>query len=266
MGGSLTENARPRGAENHPLCDASGKRSSFKEGVRTIKKILVVDDDKNICELLNLYLKKEGFEVVFAYDGSEAVSKAKSESPNLIVLDVMMPIINGWEACKLIRQFTDVPIIMLTALDTTENKVQGLNIGADDYIVKPFEPVEVVARINAHLRRLEKNENIDEVTNESEISVDNLTINMEKYEVKLDGKVVSDFKPKEIQLLYFFLSNKNQVFSREQLLDKVWGYEYFGGTRTVDVHIKSIREKLNSPNNKWEIKTIWNVGYKFEVK
>ncbi len=266
MGGSLTENARPRGVENHPLCGAFNKLSSFKEGVRIIKKILVVDDDKNICELLNLYLKKEGFEVVFAYDGSEAVSKAKSEAPNLIVLDVMMPIINGWEACKLIRQFTDVPIIMLTALDTTENKVQGLNIGADDYIVKPFEPVEVVARINAHLRRLEKNENIEEVSNESEISVDNLTINMEKYEVKLDGKVVPDFKPKEIQLLYFFLSNKNQVFSREQLLDKVWGYEYFGGTRTVDVHIKSIREKLNSPNNKWEIKTIWNVGYKFEVK
>ncbi len=231
-----------------------------------MKKVLVVDDDKNICELLKLYLQKEGFEIYFAYDGSEAVTVAKDKNPDIIVLDVMMPVINGWEACKLIRQFTDVPIIMLTALDTTENKVQGLNIGADDYIVKPFEPVEVVARINAHLRRLEKNENIEEVSNESEISVDNLTINMEKYEVKLDGKVVPDFKPKEIQLLYFFLSNKNQVFSREQLLDKVWGYEYFGGTRTVDVHIKSIREKLNSPNNKWEIKTIWNVGYKFEVK
>ncbi len=231
-----------------------------------IKKILVVDDDKNICELLKLYLKKEGFEVIFAYDGSEAVSKAKSENPNLIILDVMMPIINGWEACKLIRQFTEVPIIMLTALDTTENKVQGLNIGADDYIVKPFEPVEVVARVNALLRRAEKPSATENQLEESEISVDNISVNMEKYEVKLDGKLVTDLKPKEIQLLYFFLSNRNQVFSREQLLDKVWGYEYFGGTRTVDVHIKSIREKLNSPNNKWEIKTIWNVGYKFEVK
>ena len=236
------------------------------KGVITIKKILVVDDDKNICELLNLYLKKEGFEVVFAYNGSEAVSKAKSENPNLIVLDVMMPIINGWEACKLIRQFTDVPIIMLTALDTTENKVQGLNIGADDYIVKPFEPVEVVARINAHLRRADKTETNEIETETSEITVDNISVNLEKYEVRLDGELISDLKPKEIQLLFFFLSNKNQVFSREQLLDKVWGYEYFGGTRTVDVHIKSVREKLNSPNNKWEIKTIWNVGYKFEVK
>ena len=232
----------------------------------TISKVLVVDDDKNICELLKLYLVKEGHQVVFAYDGSEAVTKAKEENPNIIILDVMMPIINGWEACKLIRQFSDVPIIMLTALDATENKVQGLNIGADDYIVKPFEPVEVVARINAHLRR--ENAKQDEVqeNHENEIVVDNISVNMEKYEVKLDNKIVSDLKPKEIQLLYFFLTNKNQVFSREQLLDKVWGYEYFGGTRTVDVHIKSIREKLSSKNNKWEIKTIWNVGYKFEVK
>ena len=194
-----------------------------KKGVITIKKVLVVDDDKNICELLKLYLVKEGFNVVFAYDGSEAVTKAKEEKPNIIVLDVMMPVINGWEACKLIRQFSDVPIIMLTALDTTENKVQGLNIGADDYIVKPFEPVEVVARINAHLRREEKTaENVNEPDN-NEIVVDNISINMEKYEVKLDGKLVTDLKPKEIQLLYFLLTNKNQVFTREQLLDKVWG-------------------------------------------
>ena len=231
-----------------------------------IKKILVVDDDKNICELLNLYLKKEGYEVIFAYDGSEAVSKAKNENPNLILLDVMMPVINGWEACKLIRQFSNVPIIMLTALDTTENKVQGLNIGADDYIVKPFEPLEVIARINAHLRREENKDTQASEQADSQITVDNISIDLEKYEVKLDGELISDLKPKEIQLLYFFLTNKNQVFTREQLLDKVWGYEYFGGTRTVDVHIKSIREKLNSPNSKWEIKTIWNVGYKFETK
>ncbi len=237
-----------------------------KKGVIVIKKILVVDDDKNICELLNLYLKKEGYEVVFAYDGSEAVNMAKTENPNLILLDVMMPVINGWEACKLIRQFTSVPIIMLTALDTTENKVQGLNIGADDYIVKPFEPVEVVARINAHLRREENKASEENVATKNEITVDNISIDLEKYEVKLDGELITDLKPKEVQLLYFFLTNKNQVFSREQLLDKVWGYEYYGGTRTVDVHIKSVREKLNSPNSKWEIKTIWNVGYKFEVK
>lgn len=230
------------------------------------KKILVVDDDKNICELLNIYLKNEGYEVVFAYDGSDAVNKAKEEKPDLIILDVMMPIINGWEACKLIRQFTNVPIIMLTALDTLENKVQGLNIGADDYIVKPFEPVEVLARINAHLRREENKSQKEDNLSSSEVEVDNLKVNMDTYEVKLNNELIKDLKPKEIQLLYFFMTNKNQVFTREQLLDKVWGYEYFGGTRTVDVHIKSVREKLSSDKNKWEIKTIWNVGYKFEMK
>ena len=231
-----------------------------------MKKILVVDDDKNICELLNIYLKNEGYDTVFAYDGSSAVTVAKKESPDLIILDVMMPVINGWEACKLIRQFSNVPIIMLTALDTLENKVQGLNIGADDYIVKPFEPVEVLARINAHLRR-EDGKNVKEEEKPiQEVEVDNLKLNMDTYEVTLNGKLVKDLKPKEIQLLHFFMTNKNQVFTREQLLDKVWGYEYFGGTRTVDVHIKSVREKLASSKNKWEIKTIWNVGYKFEVK
>lgn len=233
-----------------------------------MKKVLVVDDDKNICELLKLYLNKEGFETYFAYDGSEAVTSAKENEPDIIILDVMMPVINGWEACKLIRQFSDVPIIMLTALDTTENKVQGLNIGADDYIVKPFEPVEVIARINAHLRRVDKSlgDDTEENKHETKLVVDNIDIDLDKYEVKLDGKIVKDLKPKEIQLLYFFMSNKNQVFTREQLLDKVWGYEYFGGTRTVDVHIKSLREKLKSKKSKWEIKTIWNVGYKFEIK
>ena len=155
---------------------------------------------------------------------------------------------------------------MLTALDTLENKVQGLNIGADDYIVKPFEPVEVLARINAHLRREETKSQKEESTSGSEVEVDNLKVNMDTYEVKLNDELITDLKPKEIQLLYFFMTNKNQVFTREQLLDKVWGYEYFGGTRTVDVHIKSVREKLSSDKNKWEIKTIWNVGYKFEIK
>jgi DNA-binding response OmpR family regulator len=231
-----------------------------------LKKILIVDDDKNICELLDIYLKSEGYDTVFAYDGSSAVTTAKKEVPDLIILDVMMPIINGWEACKLIRQFSNVPIIMLTALDTLENKVQGLNIGADDYIVKPFEPMEVLARINAHLRREDGKNPQKEEKEQKEIELDNLTVNMDTYEVFLDGNLVTDLKPKEIQLLFFFMQNKNQVFTREQLLDKVWGYEYFGGTRTVDVHIKSVREKLASEKNKWEIKTVWNVGYKFEVK
>ena len=231
-----------------------------------MKKVLVVDDDKNICELLKLYLQKEGFETLFAYDGSQAVTMAKENNPDIIILDVMMPVINGWEACKLIRQFSDVPIIMLTALDTTENKVQGLNIGADDYIVKPFEPVEVIARINAHLRRAEKKDVSENNKPEARLVVDNLEIDLDKYEVRLDGKLLKDFKPKEIQLIYFFMANKNQVFTREQLLDKVWGYEYGGGTRTVDVHIKELREKLKSKKSKWEIKTIWNVGYKFEIK
>ena len=231
-----------------------------------MKKILVVDDDKNICELLNIYLKSEDYETVFAYDGSTAVTKAKEENPDLIILDVMMPVINGWEACKLIRQFSKVPIIMLTALDTLDNKVQGLNIGADDYIVKPFEPKEVLARINAHLRREEGISQKEEKEQAQEVTVDNLYINLDTYEVKLDNKPIKDLKPKEIQLLYFFMTNKNQVFTREQLLDKVWGYEYFGGTRTVDVHIKSVREKVSSSKSNWEIKTIWNVGYKFETK
>ncbi len=231
-----------------------------------MKKILIVDDDKNICELLDIYLKSEGYDTVFAYDGSSAVTTAKKEVPDLIILDVMMPIINGWEACKLIRQFSNVPIIMLTALDTLENKVQGLNIGADDYIVKPFEPMEVLARINAHLRREDGKNPQKEEKEQKEIELDNLKVNMDTYEVFLDGNLVTDLKPKEIQLLFFFMQNKNQVFTREQLLDKVWGYEYFGGTRTVDVHIKSVREKLASEKNKWEIKTVWNVGYKFEVK
>jgi DNA-binding response OmpR family regulator len=237
-----------------------------KGGVVSLKKVLVVDDDKNICELLNIYLKNEGYEVVFAYDGSEAVNKTKLEQPDIIILDVMMPVINGWEACKLIRQFSKVPIIMLTAMDTLENKIQGLNIGADDYIVKPFEPTEVIARIGAHLRREDDKAPKEEQKKVQSVEVDNLKINLDTYEVKLNDKLITDLKPKEIQLLYFFMTNKNQVFSREQLLDKVWGYEYFGGTRTVDVHIKSVREKLSSSKNKWEIKTIWNVGYKFEVK
>ena len=233
--------------------------------IKINKKVLVIDDDKNICEILKIYLTSEGYEVLFAYDGSEGINIAKKENPNLILLDIMLPVISGWEVCKLLRQFTNVPIIMLTAMDTIENKIEGLNIGADDYVVKPFEPKEVIARVNAHIRR----QNADDTSNDSQseglAKFDNISIDIEKYEVKLNDKIVSGLKPKEVQLMYFLLTNKNQVFSRETLLEKVWGYEYFGGTRTVDVHIKSIREKLFSENQKWEIKTIWNVGYKLET-
>ena len=235
----------------------------FKDVIKINKKILIIDDDKNICEILKIYLKNEGYEVIAAYDGSEGINLAKMHKPNLILLDIMLPVISGWEVCKMLRQFTNVPIIMLTALDTMENKIEGLNIGADDYIVKPFEPKEVIARVNAHLRRQEsEGENIES----NFVEWDNISIDLEKFEVKLDGKIVKDLKPKEVQLIFFLLQNKNQVFSRETLLEKVWGYEYYGGTRTVDVHIKSVREKLSSKKNKWEIKTIWNVGYKLETK
>lgn len=234
--------------------------------IKISKKILVIDDDKNICEILKIYLQNENFEVYFAYDGSRGVNLAKECKPDLILLDIMLPIISGWEVCKLLRQFIKVPIIMLTAMDTIENKIEGLNIGADDYVVKPFEPKEVIARVNAHLRRQEQV--LDEKNNNeiNYVEYDNVSINMEKYEVKLNGKIIKDLKPKEVQLMFFLLANQNQVFTREVLLEKVWGYEYFGGTRTVDVHIKSVREKLTSKNQKWEIKTIWNVGYKLETK
>ena len=230
-------------------------------------KILVVDDDSYICDLLKTSLEKEGYEVRTAPDGYQAIDVFKKYEPDLVLLDIMLPGKNGKDVCTELRKFTNEPIIMITAKGETFDTVLGLELGADDYIVKPFEPLEVIARINAHLRREEnKEQNKENEQSTSEITVDNLSINLEKYEVKLDGNLVSDLKPKEIQLLYFFLTNKNQVFTREQLLDKVWGYEYYGGTRTVDVHIKSVREKLSSPNSKWEIKTIWNVGYKFETK
>ncbi len=235
--------------------------------IKISKKVLVIDDDKNICEILKIYLTNEGYDVLFAYDGSEGINIAKEQQPNLILLDIMLPVISGWEVCKLIRQFTNVPIIMLTAMDTIENKIEGLNIGADDYVVKPFEPKEVIARVNAHIRRQESEETTLENNNDTGyVQFDNISIDIEKYEVKLNNKLVKGLKPKEVQLMYFLLTNKNQVLTREVLLEKVWGYEYFGSTRTVDVHIKSVREKLFSQNQKWEIKTIWNVGYKLETK
>ena len=226
-------------------------------------KILVADDDLNICELLRLYLEKEGFEVVMAHDGEEAVARFESEKPSLILLDIMMPKLDGWQACRQIRQKSDCPIIMLTAKGETFDKVLGLELGADDYVVKPFDTKEIVARIKAVLRRSSP---AGTAANEvKEVSYDKLTVNMTRYELKVDGKVV-DAPPKELELLFHLASNPNRVFTRDQLLDEVWGVEYYGDSRTVDVHIKRLREKLEGVSDQWSLKTVWGVGYKFEVK
>ena len=226
-------------------------------------KILVADDDLNICELLRLYLEKEGFKVVMAHDGEEAVAKFESEKPSLILLDIMMPKLDGWQVCRQIRQKSDCPIIMLTAKGETFDKVLGLELGADDYVVKPFDTKEIVARIKAVLRRSGPAGNAaGEV---KEVSYDKLTVNMTRYELKVDGKVV-DAPPKELELLFHLASNPNRVFTRDQLLDEVWGFEYYGDSRTVDVHIKRLREKLEGVSDQWSLKTVWGVGYKFEVK
>ena len=226
-------------------------------------KILVADDDLNICELLRLYLEKEGFEVVMAHDGEEAVAKFESEKPSLILLDIMMPKLDGWQVCRQIRQKSDCPIIMLTAKGETFDKVLGLELGADDYVVKPFDTKEIVARIKAVLRRSGPAGNAaGEV---KEVSYYKLTVNMTRYELKVDGKVV-DAPPKELELLFHLASNPNRVFTRDQLLDEVWGFEYYGDSRTVDVHIKRLREKLEGVSDQWSLKTVWGVGYKFEVK
>ena len=226
-------------------------------------KILVADDDLNICELLRLYLEKEGFEVVMAHDGEEAVARFESEKPSLILLDIMMPKLDGWQVCRQIRQKSDCPIIMLTAKGETFDKVLGLELGADDYVVKPFDTKEIVARIKAVLRRSGP---AGAAANEvKEVSYDKLTVNMTRYELKVDGKVV-DAPPKELELLFHLASNPNRVFTRDQLLYEVWGFEYYGDSRTVDVHIKRLREKLEGVSDQWSLKTVWGVGYKFEVK
>ena len=238
----------------------------YTKDVVTIKKILVVDDDKNICELLKLYLKKEGFDVVFAYDGSEAVSKAKSENPNLIILDVMMPIINGWEACKLIRQFTDVPIIMLTAKDGEIDKILGLELGADDYITKPFSVRELMARVKANLRKAEvqvqNSANTEKPKKENVvIELGDLILDTERFEVKVRGKVI-DLTLREFEVLKYLANQPGQVVTRETLLEKVWGYEYYGDIRTVDVTVRRIREKIEKDTSAPKILiTKRGVGY-----
>jgi DNA-binding response OmpR family regulator len=228
-----------------------------------MEKIMVVDDDRNICELLRLYLEKEQYTAVIANDGNEAIARFASDNPALILLDVMMPGLDGWQVCREIRKKSNVPIIMLTAKGETFDKVLGLELGADDYIVKPFETKEVVARIKAVLRRTNSAPSPENTTRE--VHYDKLSVNMTRYELKVDGKVV-DAPPKELELLYHLASNPNRVYTRDQLLDEVWGFEYYGDSRTVDVHVKRLREKLEGVSELWLLKTVWGVGYKFEVK
>ncbi|MBP3704248.1 MAG: response regulator transcription factor [Clostridia bacterium] len=224
-------------------------------------KILIVDDDRNICELLRLYIEKEGFETAIANDGKAAVRMFDAVNPDLILLDIMLPELDGWQVCREIRKKSQCPIIMLTAKGEVFDKVLGLELGADDYVVKPFETKEVIARINAVLRRMGKTE-----TNQTqEVSYENLTINLTNYELKVRGVPV-DTPPKEMELIYHLASNPNRVFTRDQLLDEVWGFDYYGDSRTVDVHVKRLREKLEGVSDKWALKTVWGVGYKFESK
>ena len=223
------------------------------------KKILIVEDEANIRELLRLYLEREGYTVLEAENGVEGIKKWKSDKPDMLLLDVMMPVMDGWAVCREIRAESDVPIIMLTAKGETADRVSGLEMGADDYIVKPLEMPEVIARVRAVFRRMAPD------AAPEKLSFDNLVIDKQAYDLVIKGKRV-DAPPKEIELLYFLASSPNRVFTRAQLLDDVWGFDYFGDTRTVDVHVKRLREKLEGVSDKWELKTVWGVGYKFETK
>lgn len=225
------------------------------------EKILVVDDDVNICELLRLYLEKEGYTVSIVNDGESAVKSFGEIQPDLMLLDIMLPRLDGWQVCREIRKFSDKPIIMLTAKGETFDKVLGLELGADDYVVKPFDAKEVVARVKAVLRRSAGTP----VADIKQVEYDKLKINLTNYELWVDGKRI-DTPPKELELIYHLASNPNRVFTRDQLLDEVWGFDYYGDSRTVDVHVKRLREKLEGVSDKWELKTVWSVGYKFETK
>ena len=224
------------------------------------KTVLIVEDDRNIADLLRLYLEKEGYEVVIANDGLKGVELFKSSQPSLVLLDVMLPGMDGWGVCRAIRSESKTPIIMLTAKSETEDKVSGLKQGADEYITKPFEMKEVLARIEAVLRR----SGIEPEKASRRLVFDKLIIDMDAFELTVDGKKVPT-PPKEMELLYHLASTPNRVYTRNQLLDEVWGFDYFGDTRTVDVHIKRLREKLEGVSDQWELKTVWSVGYKFEV-
>ena len=223
--------------------------------------VLIVEDDGNIAQLLRLYLEKQGYAVVMAADGGEGLDKFRAIGPDLVLLDVMMPVMDGWAVCKAIRSVSDTPIIMLTAKGELDDKITGLKSGADDYITKPFEMKEVLARIEAVLRRSTG------VTTEKKLRrlvYDKLVIDMDAFELTVDGKKI-DTPPKEMELLFYLASSPNRVYTRNQLLDEVWGFDYFGDSRTVDVHVKRLREKLEGVSESWNLKTVWGVGYKFEV-
>ncbi len=224
------------------------------------KKVLVIEDDINIAELLRLYLEKDGFEVHIADNGGKGVTEFERLHPDLVLLDIMLPVLDGWGVCREIRSLSKVPIIMLTAKGETFDKVSGLEMGADDYIVKPFEVKELLARVHAVMRRYES----DEGEQSKKLVFDKLIINMDSFELIVDGKKV-DAPPKEMELLYHLASTPNRVYTRNQLLDEVWGFDYFGDSRTVDVHVKRLREKLENVSDKWSLKTVWGVGYKFEL-
>ncbi len=224
-------------------------------------RILIVEDDNNIAELLRLYLSKEGFEIFIASDGAKGVAGFEEFKPDLVLLDIMLPVMDGWQVLKEIRAVSRTPVIMLTAKGETFDKVTGLEMGADDYVVKPFEIKELVARIHAVMRRYGYE---DSTADEKKLSFDKLTIDMEAFVLIIDGKKV-EAPPKEMELLYHLASSPNRVYTRNQLLDEVWGFDYFGDSRTVDVHVKRLREKLEGVSDKWQLKTVWGVGYKFEV-
>ncbi|MCL2368275.1 MAG: response regulator transcription factor [Oscillospiraceae bacterium] len=223
-------------------------------------KVLVIEDDGNIAELLRLYLEKEGFTTKIVGNGTTGVAEAAKFQPNLVLLDIMLPGLDGWGVCREIRRTSKVPIIMLTAKGETFDKVTGLELGADDYLVKPFEPKELIARIHAVMRRYGEGPE----TKEKKLSFDRLVINLDSYELLVDGQKV-DTPPKELELLYHLAASPNRVYTRNQLLDEVWGFDYFGDSRTVDVHVKRLREKLEGVSPTWNLKTVWGVGYKFEL-
>ncbi len=223
------------------------------------KRALVVEDDGNIAELLRLYLGKDGFEVMITADGSKAETNFDLFSPDVVLLDIMLPGKDGWQICRDIRKKSSTPIIMLTAKGELNDKVSGLEMGADDYVTKPFEVKELLARVHAVMRRSDS-----EGPAEKKLNFEKLSINLDSYELTVDGRRV-DTPPKEMELLYHLAASPNRVFTRNQLLDEVWGFDYFGDSRTVDVHIKRLREKLEGVSEKWSLKTVWGVGYKFEL-
>ena len=223
--------------------------------------VLVVEDDRNIAELLQMYLEKEGYAVTVAEDGGKGLAKYRAIKPDLVLLDVMMPVMDGWAVCKTIRAESDTPVIMLTAKGELDDKVAGLKSGADDYITKPFEMKEVLARIEAVLRRSDRGV---EQKKARRLTFDKLVIDMDAFELIVDGKKV-DAPPKEMELLFYLASSPNRVYTRNQLLDEVWGFDFFGDSRTVDVHVKRLREKLEGVSESWSLKTVCGVGYKFEV-